>query len=38
MARYIVFQLAEMAVLRALFAEILHRIDGLRPKPPPLAA
>jgi hypothetical protein len=36
--RYIVFQLAEVAVPRALFVEILRRIDGLRPKPPPLAA
>ena len=36
--RYVVFQLAEVAVPRALFADILRRIDGLRPKPPPLAA
>ena len=36
--RYVVFQLAEVAVLRALFAGILCRIDQLRPKPPPLAA
>jgi hypothetical protein len=36
--RYVVFQLAEVAVPRALFGEILRRIDGLRPKPPPLAA
>jgi Transposase DDE domain group 1 len=36
--RYVVFQLAEVAVPRALFAEILRRIDQLRPKPPPLAA
>jgi hypothetical protein len=36
--RYVVFQLAEVAVPRALFVEILRRIDGLRPKPPPLAA
>jgi hypothetical protein len=36
--RYMVFQLAELAVPRALFAEILRRIDGLRAKPPPLAA
>jgi hypothetical protein len=35
---YVVFQLAEVAVPRALFAEVLHRIDQLRPKPPPLAA
>jgi hypothetical protein len=36
--RYAVLQLAEVAVPRALFAEILRRIDGFRPKPPPLAA
>jgi Transposase DDE domain group 1 len=36
--RYVVFQLAEAAVPRALFAEILRRIDGLRPQPPPLPA
>jgi hypothetical protein len=29
--RYVVFQLAEVAVPRALFAEILRRIDRLRP-------
>ena len=34
--RYVVFQLAELAVPRALFAEILRRIDGLRPPSPPL--
>ena len=33
--RYVVFQLAEVAVPRALFAEILRRIDRLRPSPPP---
>ena len=36
--RYVVFQLAEVAVPRALFAEILRRIDRLRPRPPPLPA
>jgi hypothetical protein len=36
--RYVVFQLAEVAVPRALFAEILRRIDRLRLKQPPLAA
>jgi hypothetical protein len=36
--RYVVFQLAEVAVPRALFAEILRRIDQLRPKSTPLAA
>jgi Transposase DDE domain group 1 len=34
--RYVVFQLAEVAVPRALFAEIPRRIDRLRPRPPPL--
>jgi hypothetical protein len=28
--------LERVAVPRALFAEILRRIDGLRPRPPPL--
>jgi hypothetical protein len=36
--RYVVFQLAEVAVPRALFAEILRRVDQLRPEPTPLAA
>jgi hypothetical protein len=36
--RYVVFQMAEVAVPRALFAEILRRIDRLRPRPPPLPA
>jgi hypothetical protein len=36
--RYAVFQLAEVAVPRALFARILRRIDDLRPRPPPLPA
>ena len=36
--RYVVFQLAEVAVPRSLFADILRRIDDLRPKPPPLRA
>jgi hypothetical protein len=36
--RYLVFQLAEVAVPRALFAEILHRIDRLRPRSLPLPA
>ena len=34
--RYVVFQLAEVAVPRAWFAEILRRIDWLRPRPPPV--
>ncbi len=33
--RYITFQMAELAVPRALFAEILHLTDGLRPVPLP---
>jgi Transposase DDE domain group 1 len=36
--RYLVFQLAEVAVPRALFEKILHGIDRLRPRPPPLPA
>jgi hypothetical protein len=36
--RYMVFQLAEVAVPRSLFTIILRRIDALRPRPPPLAA
>ena len=36
--RYVVFQLAEVAVPRALSAEILRRIDRLRLRPPPLPA
>jgi hypothetical protein len=36
--RYVVFQLAEVAVPRALFAEILRRIDLLRPRRPPISA
>jgi Transposase DDE domain group 1 len=36
--RYAVFQLAEVAVPRALFAEILRRIERLRPRPPPFSA
>ncbi|MEO1192921.1 MAG: IS1380 family transposase [Pseudomonadota bacterium] len=33
--RYVTFQLAEVAVPRALFADILERIDRLRPRPRP---
>jgi hypothetical protein len=36
--RHVVFQLAEVTVPRAMFVEILRRIDGLRPKPRPVAA
>ena len=31
--RYVAFQMAEVAIPRRLFAEILRMIDGLRPKP-----
>ncbi len=31
--RYVTFQMAEVAIPRALFADILRRIDRLRPKP-----
>ncbi len=33
--RYVRFQLAEVAISRRLFADILQLIDGLRPKPAP---
>jgi hypothetical protein len=36
--RYMVFQLAEVAVPPALFADILRRIDDLRLRSPPLPA
>jgi hypothetical protein len=36
--RYVGFQLAEVAVPRALFADILRRIDGLRLRSPPFPA
>jgi hypothetical protein len=36
--RYVVFQLAEVTVPRALFAEILCPIDDLGLRAPPLAA
>jgi hypothetical protein len=36
--RYTIFQLAEVAVPRALFAVILRRIERLRPRSPPLPA
>ena len=29
--RYVTFQMAEVAVPRALFADILRLVDGLRP-------
>jgi hypothetical protein len=34
--RCVTFQLAEVAVPRALFRKILRRIDDLRPKPVPV--
>jgi hypothetical protein len=34
-ARYVTFQMAEVAVPSRLFGEILRRIDGLRPRPAP---
>jgi hypothetical protein len=34
-ARYVIFQMAEIAVPRELFQEILWLIEGLRPKPAP---
>ena len=36
--RYVTFQLAEVAVPRGLFAEILRLIAQLRPQPPPAPA
>ncbi len=33
--RYVVFQMAEVAIPRELIADILRRIDRLRPKPAP---
>jgi hypothetical protein len=33
--RYVTFQMAEVTVPRDLFADILRRIDRLRPKPTP---
>jgi hypothetical protein len=33
--RYVTFQLAEVAIPRALFAEILRLIDRLQPAPLP---
>ena len=34
--RYVTFQLAEVAVPKNLFWEILRRIDELRPRPAPV--
>jgi hypothetical protein len=36
--RYVTFQLAEVAVPRTLFAEVLRLIGDLRPRSPPLPA
>ena len=36
--RYVAFQMAEVAVTRTLFAEILRFIAELRPQPPPAPA
>jgi hypothetical protein len=33
--RYFIFQMAEVAVPKELFQEILRLIDGLRPRPAP---
>jgi len=33
--RYVVFQMVEVAIPRGLFANILRRIDRLRPAPAP---
>ncbi len=34
--RYVTFQLAEVAIPRSLFVDILRRIDRLRPRPAPV--
>jgi len=34
-ARYAIFQMAEVAVPRELFGQVLRLIDGLRPRPAP---
>jgi hypothetical protein len=34
-ARYAVFQMAEVAVPKEMFGQILRLIDGLRPRPAP---
>ena len=36
--RYVAFQMAEVAISRDLFAEILRLIAELRPQPPPAPA
>jgi len=37
-SRYVAFQLAEVAIPRGLFAEVLRLIAELRPQPPPAPA
>jgi hypothetical protein len=36
--RYVVFQMAEVAITRPMFQEILRLIAKLRPQPPPAPA
>ena len=36
--RYVIFQMAEVAIARQMFQEILRRIAELRPQPPPAPA
>ena len=36
--RYIIFQMAEVAIARRMFQEILRLIAELRPQPPPAPA
>ena len=36
--RYVVFQMAEVAIARQMFQEILRLITELRPQPPPALA
>ena len=37
-SRYVIFQMAEVAIPRQMFQEILRLIAGLRPQPPPALA
>jgi len=37
-SRYVAFHMAEVAIPRGLFAEILRLIAELRPQPPPASA
>jgi hypothetical protein len=36
--RYVIFQMAEIAIARQMFQEILRLIAELRPQPPPALA